>query len=68
MDFNTILAIVKAATASAEQAAALVSAARTVFTSDQQGEIDAAMQQLAAANDQLHERVQDKLAAAAQSD
>lgn len=68
MDFQSILKLINAAVAAAEAAAPLVDAARLVLTSDEQGELDAARARLSAANDQLHERLQNKLAQAAQAD
>jgi hypothetical protein len=65
MDFAAIMKLVNAAIAASEAAAPLIDAAQLVLTSDDQAELNAAKDRLAAANDQLHERLQNKLAAAA---
>ena len=66
MDAQTILKTVLAITAQTEAIAAQFEAAKDVMTSEDAGEIQAALGRLQAANDTLHERVTNKLKAAAQ--
>lgn len=65
MDLTTIIKLVNGYTATAEALAPLVDQLRGVLSADEQAEVDAALQRLGAANDQLHDRLQNKLAKAA---
>lgn len=67
MNAQAIIKAIQAAAQLAESLAPLVSEARSVLTTEDQGEVNAALARLGAANDALHERVQDKLAKAAQA-
>lgn len=66
MDPLTVIALVRAAAQTAHALAPLIEQAKEALGSDDAGELQAAAEQLAAANDALHERLQNKLAAAAQ--
>lgn len=65
MDFATIIKTISAITSQAEAVAAQIEAAKDVFTSDEAAEVQSQLHRLQAANDALHERVTNKLRAAA---